>query len=351
MNKRFIITLIGLTAFGPAYSRDPIMIGAVGTHVIEVAQRGERYQLVAVPFLKLPLARGRLDGVDAGTGTVTDDEGAFGALPTGQACILRIRSGSEKGSWFVVEESVDGYADSPTRLNVNEDARAGNLANLEGNEVFSVHPLFTIAEVFPEDGSVLPAGDLDLRAGQVHVWDGAEFAKYWLSDGTITDQPGWHLAEGSELRRAGDDALLPGASFFAVHPDATETVEVRVMGEVLTDAIRVPLFEGFNFVTAEYNLSRTDPGGAPSFALNDIGLVESGFYPGFTEEAGDHLLVFDPNQIDFGSGYWLRDLGTGQAEWNRLSEVTGNVGQEEVRPGEGFVIWNSGEAYYWLHGQ
>ena len=99
-------------------------------------------------------------------------------------------------------------------VEVRNDGFAGALSELEGNESFSVHALYMLNELFPEDGTFLPAGDIDLKAMQVHFYDGREFKKFWLSNATITEHAGWTSAEEGELVYAGETEFFRGLVFW-----------------------------------------------------------------------------------------------------------------------------------------
>lgn len=137
-----IVLLLGFILTGPQVQA----VTTVGSHHLVISQRGEKTQFVSVPFLKLPVAQGRLDGVDAAAATLTDKEGAFSNLDVSSAYILRITSGPGVGSWFQLNAGLVS-ADS---IAIRDDVMAGSLDMLEGDEAFQVHELFELGELLPE---------------------------------------------------------------------------------------------------------------------------------------------------------------------------------------------------------
>lgn len=338
---------------GLATHTEPLSVGAVGVHPLRVVNEGQPYCLVSIPLLKMARARGRLDGVDPATRVVTDTQGAFGQLDAAQRYILLVRSGPAKGAWFVVEPPADGaaYADTPTTLTVEEADATASLADLNGDDVFAAHPLFSLAELFPPSGGLLPAGRTDVVAGQILFPEGGDhFRKYWLSDGTLTTEPGWTVTEADGAATLMDVHILPGASFFVCHPDPTENIDVMIHGEVPDIMLRKSVHPGYNFLAAEYNLSRTGLDGKPSFQLQDLRLAISGFRYGATSDDVDWLYRWDTAAADYTRGRWLQDGGT-TLDWLTDDDPPTAANQEQVAPGEGLIIWNGGEDFVWGDGE
>jgi uncharacterized protein (TIGR02597 family) len=333
----------------PVACADPVVLGTVGMKAIHVASPSSQFQLVSVPFMKPSVVTGRLDGVDAGQGRISDAQSSFGTLQNAAAYVLRIRSGNQAGAWFTVSPLGGDWSSSAGTALVTNDNVAGDLASLAGNESFSIHPLFTFAELFPENGSVIPAGRVDVLASQIHLLESSVYSKYWLSDGSITDRPGWFTAGPNGLRSAGSDVILPGVSFFVVVPAAvSQSIVVRVFGEVLDDAIRIPVEPGFNLVSAPYNVSQVNGAGLPSFELVDFGFEDSSFAPGSSAGSGDQVLVFNQANGRFDGGFWLDQSGSPRV-WRRISDGT-PAGSTELEPGNGFVLLNRGSRYGWQQG-
>ena len=344
--------LVGIL-FAFAAHAEPMSVGAVGVHSLRVVNSGQSYCLVSIPLLKMARARGRLNGVDSETRMVTDTEGAFEQLQEDQRYILLLRSGPAKGAWFAIVPPADDttFSDTPTTVVLEQGDATASLTDLEGDEVFAVYPLFSLAELFPPSGSVLPAGRVDVIAGQVlFPENGTGFRKYWLSDGTLTDGPGWAVTEADGTAALADVHILPGASFFVCHPNPTEDVDVMIHGDVPDIVLRKPVHPGYNFLAAEYNLSRTGLDGKPSFQLQDLRLAISGFRYGNANDDVDWLYTWDNAGAAYSLGRWLRDDGD-ILNWLNDGDPQNDANQEEVSPGEGLIIWNGGDEFIWEDGE
>jgi len=328
IHKITVICLITLSSTFSTQSSARVELGRIGTHQLRISDPGSQSQLISVPFLRGATARGRLDGVDVGSSSLQDAEGAFSGIDDQFTYILRVTSGAAEGAWFFLGAST-GNGDA---VQVVDDGFAGSLSDLEGGESFAVHALYTLNEIFPEDGIFLPAGDIDLKATQVHFYDGREFKKFWLSNGTITQHTGWTSAESGELVYAGETAILPGMSFLVRDTRADATVDIRIQGVVLDFPLNIPVYPGYNFVSSNYNKRLS---GSDAFILDNFGLKESGFQPSASPVGGDQVLAYDAVTGRFGESFYLNgDTG----EFNAPSGFL---------PGDGFVVFNAGERYLW----
>jgi len=324
--KITVLCLMTLSSTFSTQSSARVELGRVGSHQVRISDPSTRSQLVSVPFLKSAISRGRLDGIVGSN--FQDVQGAFAAVDDQFTYILRVAEGSAAGAWFFLgAASANG-----TSVEVLDDGFAGMLSDLQGNESFSVHALYTISELFPEDGTFLPAGDIDFNAMQLHFYDGREFKEFWLSNATITEHVGWTTAEGGELLYAGETAILPRTSFLVIDPRPGATVNIRIQGNILDAPLTVPMYPGYNFVSSNYN-KRSD--GNDVLMLGGMGLKESGFKPSDAQGEGDQVFAYNAATSRFGESFYL-DANTG--EFNAPSDF---------QPGAGFIVFNSGEAYLW----
>ena len=197
MNKCALFGLCTLAVSTPMQGDARVELGRVGTQQLRIAAPEVAAQLVSVPFLKAAICRGRLQQVDLSASRVGAQAAAFAEIGSSRANhILRITDGGAAGAWFLVGEvNADGSA-----VEVIEDGFAGSLSDLQGDESFAVHPLYTLRELLPEEGDFLPAGAIDLQAMQVHFYAGDQFQKIWLSDGTLTEHVGWTTASAQGLQ-------------------------------------------------------------------------------------------------------------------------------------------------------
>jgi len=317
----------------------------VGMHRLTISEAGERTRLVSVPFLRMPDAYGRLDGVQIspapdGEPLLIDHEGAFGALAAKGSHILRITSGSSAGDWFLL----DKVAEDGRSAAVREDGLVASAAQLVGDEAFAIHRLFTLGELFPVRSPEFPAAPIDLAAMQVHFYDGAQFNRYWLSDGTLTGHRGWTFAEDGQLRDANQVAILPGASFLVVFPDASTELNVQINGVVPETGLTVPVYPGYNYVSVKY--TRSTSGGLPHIVdyLKVIGLKASGFKGGSSDAESDLVLALMEADGTFLPGYYYDEA---EGDFSPVSEESGLIRLEDVGPGRGFVIYNSGDTFLW----
>jgi hypothetical protein len=325
------ITILFLTAFGlclSVHANTRVELCRIGTHPVRIADGDARSQLIGLPFLKSALSRGRLDHVDPTVLSLHDMQGGFTEVDSWSTYILRVTDGSAVGAWFLLgEPSENGHT-----IKVLNDGFVANLSDLKGHESFAVHQLYTLSEIFPEQGDFLPASDIDLTAMQLHFFDGRAFKQYWLSNGTITEHVGWTCAENGELVYAGDTAILPGTSFLVLYPQTEEPVNIRMQGKVLDASLNVPIYPGYNFVASSYSKGAI---GSDGFLLANLGLRESGFKPSHLLQDGDQVLPFDSATGQLAQGLYL-DATTD--EFNA---------SPNFYPGDGFIIYNAGETYLW----
>ena len=332
------ISILAATTVGSA---SPV----VGMHKLKISEAGERTRLVSVPFLRTAEAYGRLDGVQirptAGEHpTLIDHEAAFSELDEDAVYILRITAGAAAGDWFLLDE----VGDNGRSVTVRDDGLAALAADLQGNESFAIHSLFTLEELFPVDSDLFPSAPIDLAAMQVHFFDGEDFNRYWRSDGTLTAHRGWTFARNGQLEDANKVAVLPGTSFLSVFPQASSEVAIQVNGVIPEAGLTVPVYSGYNYVSVKY--SGATSGGLPALAdyLEIIGLKGSGFDGGTSRESSDLVLALSEAEGTLLPGFFYdEDAGL----FLPVGAESLEIGLEDVGPGRGFVIYNRGEPYLW----
>jgi hypothetical protein len=321
----------------------------VGMHQLQISEPGVRSRLVSIPFLRLPLALGRLEGVELASDSESlpalfDTEAAFAELAEASTYILRITSGDASGDWFLL----DAVSDAGQRVTVREDGLAGSVDTLIGDESFAIHRLFSLRELFPESYAGFAPAPIDLVAMQVHFYDGSRFSKCWLSDGTLTDHVGWTIAEDGKLNDASELAILPGTSFLVVYPNSATKQSIQIRGMVPDAGLTVPVYPGYNYVSVKYTQLLDGSSSQPADYLDALGLIESGFNGGVDADSSDLILALNDSDGTFVEGYYYDSMSNGfKAVGEAASEITLN----EVGPGRGFVILNRGEAYRWKFNQ
>lgn len=340
---RYLLTILSIFIFAAttAVTASPV----VGMHKLKISEAGERTRLISVPFLRTAEAYGRLDGMQTssapgGVPKLIDHQGAFAALSAEGSYILRITSGASAGDWFLLEEAAaDGRS-----ADVWEDGLVAEAASLQGDETFAIHRLFTLDELFPARSSEFPAAPIDLAAMQVHFYDGEQFNRYWLSDGTLTQHRGWTYAEDGQLKDANRVAILPGTSFLVVFPEASIALDIQINGVIPETGLTVPVYPGYNYVSVKY--TRSTSGGLPQIAdyLDVIGLKGSGFKGGSNDAESDLVLALAEADGRFLPGYYFDEIADNFAPVSTMSEL---IRLEDVGPGRGFVIYNRGETYLW----
>lgn len=341
--KKIIIHLIaGLLAYTVIAAPER---PTVGMHKLVIAEEGTRSRLVSVPFLRMSLAYGRLDGIQVASGSesaprLLDAQGAFAKLASGGTYILRITGGASDGAWFIIDE-VGGDGLSAT---VREDGLVGYVGDLSGNESFAIHKLFSLNELFPPALEDFPGSAIDLMAMQVHFYDGKRFARYWLSDGTLTEHVGWTYAENGVLKNGGDLAILPGTSFLVVYPGATSRQEIQINGMVPGGGLTVPMYPGYNYVSLKYTQNLA--GGLPAISdyLNILGLKESGFKGGTSAEDSDLIYALNNKNGALIDGYYYDESAD---KFIPVDDQSMEIQLGDVGPGRGFVVFNGGETYLW----
>ena len=336
-------------------ARSDVVVGAVGTQRLTIARPGERYQAVSIPFLKPSEYRGRFDGIyeEGGDPFLLDDDN-FPGLSSLTFYFVRITSGPQRGrvcSAIVSSGTVEGSFRK--LLQCYSEASSIDFAELEGTEAFSVHEGFYLSDWFPNDGSVVSAGAIEMQATRVLVfWDGA-YRTYWLSDGTHTNGTrGWVTGDDSGNTEVFNDVgLLPGEAFLIEVPNVVEPIEIQVSGEVLMEPIVHPLQQGFNLLGVLHNLSRTDLEGSPSVALIDSGLAESGFASRPVDETGgDQLSLFDPSTQAFDSVFVLREAA-GAWHWEATQGTPTTADDQPIEPGAALSVYREGEPLRWEVGK
>jgi hypothetical protein len=123
---------------------------------------------------------------------------------------------------------------------------------------------------------------------------------------------------------------------------------MEVSGEVLTDAMRIPVEAGHVLMGVLLNLSQVDGSGRHSLALADSGLDRSGFAAGDSAASGDQVMLFDADARSFNSALRL-DSSLPAGIWRSIPD--GNpAGATELQAGGGFMILNRGARYWWQQG-
>jgi hypothetical protein len=320
----------------------------VGMHQLKIAEAGVKTRLVSIPFLRVPDAFGRLDGIEASPPDgalpcVRDEKAAFSTVSGGGTFIIRVTSGASSGDWFIV----DSVSSDGKEARVRDDGLAGNLSSLSEGEAFAVHRLYSLNELFPETREDFPSALVDAAAMQVHFYNGTSFAKCWLSDGTLTDHIGWTIAQDGHLVDAGDLAILPGTSFLVAYPSTPEEATIQVNGVVPYAGLTVPVFPGYNCVSIKYTQALEGNLADPAGYLSTLGLLESGFQGGVDPDSSDLILALNEADGTFVDGYYY---DTTTSEFEQTGDSDG-IALDDVGPGRGFVIYNRGEAYVWQFNQ
>lgn len=338
------VLLAALIVMGFSCGLPSISANTVGMHRLTLAESGQRTRLVSIPFLRAPLALGRLDGIQVASGdsspNFVDAQAAFSHIIDEGSYILRVTDGESAGIWFLLGEvSEDGR-----QVAVEEDSLVGGVDQLDGDESFAIHKLFTLDELFPHDLPEFPSSVIDLAAMQVHFYDGERFTKHWLSNGTLTEHSGWTYADEGALKDGNDIAILPGTSFLVVYPNPTADISIQINGVILDQSLVVPVYSGYNYVSVKY--AEVLSGGLPTIAdyLDNLGLIESGFNGGASVSESDLVYAFDEGDGTLIEGFYL-DSSAGL--FKPASEESEDIALADVGPGRGFVVFNRGEPYLW----
>ena len=339
MSKILTIVSVGLIGVSEGLAT------TLATHVVSVTKDGQRSQLVSVPTLRVASSQGRLDAVTAspefGGYLLRDVEGAFSVLEDGSNAtfIARISSGERAGWWFLLGEVSAGG----TEVAIDRDGLGGNAAELLGDEAFFGAPPFSLSELFPEQTGIFPASFVDLFAMQLKFFDGEEFSRIWLSDGTITPHVGWtYSADSGSLGYAGDTAILPGTSFVAVSPNAEGNRSIRVNGMVPSEGLSLQLYPGYNYVGYELFQELGSRVILLRFSMERVWRVAGSRR--LLALAGLTVCLYSSQS----RGPFFQELQLVDGSF----QVWGSGGDavDVVGPSSGFVIYNSGESFRWDFG-
>ncbi|MFW6217754.1 MAG: hypothetical protein ACOC4K_02045 [Verrucomicrobiota bacterium] len=338
MHTKTFLFFLGLSVLHPLAGGAREVLGTVGTHSLRLVEPGKAQQLVSVPYLRVPSARGRLEGVNLAESRLIDQQGAFADLNPEAVHVVLIGSGPQAGHWFLVRSD---SRDASSGV-VEHDGLAGELDQLRGDETFSVHRLFVLSELFGDAGGLLQAGANSQSASAVSFYRGSSYEQYWLSDGSVAPE-GWVLSRNGGHEAAGHSAILPGMSFFLSHPNPVEPVEIRVQGIVVDGPVHLPLIRGYNFVAPVQSRTLFGEKGL-NLKIGELGLRESGFLGASTYGGGDKLLIFDNATAGIRDTLYL-DSASG--EFRSMGFGNSETPQYDMDMGSGAILLNTQGAYTW----
>jgi len=344
--KKILLVLIFSFIYSQGYSETlSINTDIVGIHQLRIVNKGKKHCPVSIPLIKKAVVCGRLEGVKEKTGVLIDKEALFDKLNKDKKYFFLVRNGKERGGWFLINSQ-----DSPTQITVKLDKGSGNIENLNGNELFSIHQLYSLNELFPPDGSVLPANKIDIMAGQIHINSKNIWKKYWLSNGELSEEAGWIDWASSKPIKLKDLFFMPGSSFIIFHPDPDRDIDIHIIGSVMDFVLKKTITPGYNYVSVEYNTSRTDINHSFSTKLKDLRLINSGFASGQDSDSSDGLIIWNVQQKEYNKPYWLFN-NNGHPQWMTAANEPVDVDNAKVIPGTGLIIHNISNPYTWFDGK
>lgn len=270
-----------------------------------------------------------------------------------QAYYLLMQSGDRVGLQLTIESNREN------ELTLSDDAES-HLSEVNAGDSFTVHPCWTLNNLFPEGKSIHATERLGDKQTMLLIADegtegidvSAQKAFYYYAGGAPFGNEGWRQV-GEPYVDAGGYVLDLVTPFIVRHYHESST-ELTIMGEIpFTGAMKV--------------LNATDSGASDTMiahplpfnmSLIESGLYQSGAFAGSVSpnEITDTLLVFDESE----QGYNLRPKDAyfyleqdssvyGLAGWRKVGEPYVSVDNLMLfGPGQVYVIRKSaGDATLW----
>ncbi|KPA09643.1 secreted protein containing Conserved hypothetical protein CHP02597 [Candidatus Magnetomorum sp. HK-1] len=345
-----IITIILLFLSTFAYSENLYTAKTAGLQSQYVVKEGKKYNIISIPFIKPSVINGDIEAVDHTNKCLVDDDKSFTSLPPENDYIIRLTSGEMKGTWYLIstKKRRKSMSASPNSITVDlSKSSKPDLTGISEKDTYSIHPLYDLAELFPEDGSILPAANFDYDSGRIQFISNSQKTTLWLSNGKMTDQKGWMKMSGNNVNLKVDHfSILPGMAMIVFHPKPEKSIYISIPGQVLDSPLAKPIYPGENLVSIEYLLLPSELSGQISYSLDELKLIESGFQSGRTIDESDTLKIWDDMTSKYSGNIWLFKNDAGNVEW--LTENYLPVSNMEVRAGSGMVICNKGIRYSWI---
>jgi len=317
-------------SFGIEASTDPL-------GVIQINALGNSDTLVSLPLKHPSDFNGVVASVDgsvvtlAGTPGWTADDWVYNGDTQLSTYYLFVRDGDMAGSYFTI---VDNDAASVTL-----DVAGSDLSGLLADTAVSIHPYYTLAELFPEGEGLNESTSAVDRQSELFFPDIAGEGINLASAATFFFMDGHFHRVGGDLSEIYDNYILLPDGYFILRNNVATATEISFLGEVIMSDVAMPLIalEGTqqdNIIGLQRPIEMT---------LDESGLITSNAFAVTTDPSDiqDMLLVFDMSEAkknrsaNDADRYFYYNNG-----W-RLdgADIATDYGDTEVfTPGTGFII-------------
>ncbi len=236
-----------------ASSSDQVETQSVSFHRWQMPGSEEEKQtfVVGPPLIGISCGVGAVSNVDAELGILSANSACFAELigidsslslfPSVQSFIL-IKDGAAAGSWFAIDLAI---AETQVLLDLTPGHYAGDLANIQLGDRFSLHPLTTLNDLFGDSGIVLTSGAVDSLADKVFIFAQGKFKAYWLSDGSIFPS-GWIGDHDGEMVSE-NPVVYPGSALVVQRVAGSIDASPVYIGEVIDGSLSRSLTLAIHF--------------------------------------------------------------------------------------------------------
>jgi hypothetical protein len=302
-----------------------------------IVKAGKKYNVISIPFIKPSVINDDIDAIDPNSNSLIDKDTSLATLSTDKDHIIRITSGKMAGEWYLISKKKRLRSDMNTPGKISLDLTQSSNKDLSGiseKDTYTIHPLYDLTELFPEDGSILPSADFDYNAGRIQLISGGKKTTLWLSNGSITHEKGWmKITQNNTNIRIDHYSMLPGIAMIIIHPKPEKTIHISVIGEVLDIPLAKPIYPGKNLLSVEYQMSLANTSGQLAYTLDDLQLIKNGFQSGKTIDGSDTLKVWHKENSAYSERIWLS-----QDDDIWLTENCMPTSDVCVEPGAGVVV-------------
>lgn len=318
-------------SFGIEASTDPL-------GVIQINALGNSDTLISLPLKQPSEFNGVVDSVNGAVVTVSGspawaaDTWVYDADSGNPTYYLFVGDGALAGSYFTITDS----AEATVTLDIGTD---GDISSLAASDAISIHPYFTLSELFPNGEGLNASTSPAQRNSELLFPNVGGLGINLASEATYYFMNGNFYRVGGDLNVThNDDFLLPDSYFILRNNVATET-KVTFLGEVVMDDLAMPIIaqdlsQQDNIIGLQRPIEMT---------LDESGLVSSGAFATTTDSSSptDVLLVFDNSVAkknrtsdDATQFYYFNGA------WRKVGEPdTSDFGDTQVfTPGTGFII-------------
>jgi len=338
--KLTILTIILTFQLSIAYTQKMYTGKTVGLKSQCVVKEGKKYNIISIPFIKPSIHNGDIEAINPDTFCLIDNDKFTKDLHPEKNYILLMTDGKMAGEWFFLSTNKTRKAKVNSSSQIFVDpfkSSTSDLSGISSSDSYEIHPLYDLTELFPEDGSILPAGNFDYEAGRIQLLSNDQKTTLWLSNGNITSQKGWiRISQNNVNKQVDHFSILPGRAMIIFHPKPEKDMYVYLTGEALELPVSKPIYPGKNLISVEYQLSSTYTSNRMDYSLDELNLIENGFVGGKTIDESDKVKIWNQEQSSYGDGIWLLRTDNDVNEW--LTEYFLTPSFSVIQPGGGILV-------------